>query len=201
MDQKNIDTKSLWVAFLSGDDNAFAGIYYVYINPLLSYGKKLSHDRDLLHDAIQEIFIDIYQKRSKLHIPISNLKAYLFIALKNNILKKLEQKRKFDTNEVDDNMLGEFNIEYSFQEQLIKNEISDELHSNLQHAILKLSPGQKEIVYLKFEEGLGYSEIAELMNISIESARKQLYGALQSLRQLLDNKSFTILLSIFRKIV
>ncbi len=193
------DTKILWSSFLDGDDKAFIAIYYLFINALLSYGKKLTNDRELIHDAIQEIFIDLYQKRGKKHIPISNLKAYLLIALKNAALKKILQNRIYDDKEADDHLFDEFNIEYSFQDQLINREISEEKHQRLQKAIVTLSAKQKEIIYLKFEEGLQYPEIASLMNITVESARKQLYRALLSLRQILDNETFLVLFSILRK--
>jgi len=189
----------LWNSFLDGDDKAFAAVYDIFINALLSYGKKLTSDRELIHDAIQEIYLDLYQKRSIKHIPISNLKAYLFIALKNAILKKILQNRIYDDKEVDDHLLNEFNIEYSFQDQLISREISEEKHQRLQKAIVTLSFKQKEIIYLKFEEELEYPEISRLMKITVESARKQLYRALLSLRQILDNETFLILLSVLRK--
>lgn len=153
----------------------------------------------MLHDAVQEIFMDIYLKRANPHHPIANLKAYLFMALKNSLLKKLAQSRKFDDKEVDDNLMGEFRIEYSFQEQLIDLEISEEKRLRLQKAIFALTPGQKEIIYLKFEEGLGYPEIAELMDVTIESAREQLYRALLSLRQMLDSEVFISFLYYFGK--
>jgi RNA polymerase sigma factor (sigma-70 family) len=100
---------------------------------------------------------------------------------------------------VNDKLLGEFNIEYSFQDQLINMEISEEKRVRLQQAIITLSPGQKEIIYLKFEQELEYPEIAHLMNITIESARKQLYRVLLSLRHILDNEVFLTLFSYFRK--
>jgi RNA polymerase sigma factor (sigma-70 family) len=194
-----VDANILWNSFLDGDDKAFAAIYHFFIHALLSYGKKLTSDHELVHDAVQEIFMDLYQKRSKKHIPISNLKAYLFIALKNSILQKILQNRTYNEKVIDNYQLNEFDIEYSFQDQLISHEISEEKHQRLQNAIVTLSSKQKEIIYLKFEEELEYSVIARLMKITVESARKQLYRALLSLRQILDNETFLILCSILRK--
>jgi RNA polymerase sigma factor (sigma-70 family) len=191
-------TDILWSSFLNGDDKAFGAVYYAFIKALLTYGKKLTADRELIHDAVQEIFMDLYQKRIKKHIPIGNLKGYLFISLKNAILKKILQNRVYDDNVTDDHQ-NEFTIEYSFQDQLISREISEEKHQRLQKAIIALSAKQKEIIYLRFEEELEYTEIARLMKISVESARKQLYRALLSLRQTLDNESFLILFSVLRK--
>jgi RNA polymerase sigma factor (sigma-70 family) len=152
-----------------------------------------------LHDSIQEIFLDIYQRRGKQHIPISNLKAYLFTALKNRIWKTQIQQRKTEVKEIDDSMFSEFRLDYGFQEQMINIEISKAVQLRLQNAIVSLSPGQKEIIYLKFEEELGYPEIAEILSITIESARKQLYRALLSLRHSLDSKTFAALFFLFRK--
>jgi len=90
------DANILWNSFLDGDDKAFVAIYHLFIHPLLSYGKKLTSDRELVHDAVQEIYMDLCQKRGKKHIPISNLKAYLFIALKNSILQKILQNRIYN---------------------------------------------------------------------------------------------------------
>lgn len=188
------DTNTLWDAFLKGDDKAFAGIYYAFINPLLTYGKKLTCDHEMLQDTLQEVFMDLYQKRNKLQKPILNPKAYLFVAVKNNLIKKLVQHRKFEDRKPDDTMMVEFNIEYSFQDQQISREISEEKQLRLQRAITSLSSRQKEIIYLKFEEELGYKEIAELMNITVESARKQLYRALLSLRETIRNETFCTLL-------
>lgn len=193
------DPSILWGSFLEGDDTAFGTVYHAFINALLSYGKKLTSDRELIHDAVQEIFLDLYQKRSKKHIPISNVKAYLFIALKNAILKKILQNRMFEDKVVDDHLLDNFNVEYSFQDQLISSEISEEKHRLLQNAIVTLSSKQKEIIYLRFEQELEYAEIARLMKITVESARKQLYRTLLSLRQILDNDTFMMLFSILRK--
>jgi RNA polymerase sigma factor (sigma-70 family) len=198
-DNNYCDANILWNSFLDGDDKAFVDIYNLYIQPLLSYGKKLTSDHELVQDSVQGIFIDLYQKRVKKHFPIRNLKAYLFIALKNSILQKILQNRIYNDKVADNYQLNEFNIEYSFQDQMINLEISKEKHLRLQNAIVKLPSKQKEIIYLKFEEELEYTVIARLMKITVESARKQLYRALLSLRQILDNQTFLILLSILRK--
>ena len=48
---------------------------------------------------------------------------------------------------------------------------------------------QKEAVYLRFVEGFDYEEISEVLNVSIESARKQIYRAVKSMRDQLKNNS------------
>ena len=49
------DTNILWSSFFDGDDKAFGAVYYAFINALLSYGKKLTNDRELLNDSVQDV--------------------------------------------------------------------------------------------------------------------------------------------------
>ncbi len=194
------DIDSLWQSFLKGDDKSFAIIYQHHIKGLISYGYKISSDRELVRDSIQEIFIDLFLRRKKLSIQIEHLKPYLFIAFKNCLLKKLAKQKKleqFDNNEEDSDM--PFLVEYSFKDNSTEFEISEEIKIKLQSAINNLSSRQKEIIYLKFEEEIDYPGIAQIMNISVESARKLLYRALLSLRKTVDPSILQMLFIFFSK--
>jgi len=183
----------LWKAFLEGDNNNFAAFYFYHIDRLISYGKKITDDDEMLRDAIQEVFTDLFEKRAKKHTEVENPAAYLMVALRNNIYKKKDALRKSAGHSLHPDQVVEFNVEYSFQDLLIRDEIQKETLERLRAAINKLTSGQKELIYLRFEEGLNYPEIAELMKINIESARKQLYRAILSLKKILDSYTFQIL--------
>lgn len=187
----------LWRTFLDGDDKSFSVIYQQYIDSLLAYGLKLHTDREIVHDCLQEVFIDLFLKRQKINVRIENLKSYLFVALRNCLIKKIKQNKKFESLEKDRfSEEIEFNIEYSFQDKLIELEISNEIKQKLHNAIVNLPDRQKEIIYLKFEEGLDYKEISTILKISVESARKLLYRALLSLREVIDKKVIHLLFLI-----
>lgn len=200
MDKKQYDEaiKYLWESFLSGDDRSFSAIYEFNINPLLSYGYKLCADREIVRDCIQEIFIDLFLKRKNIKIDIRNLKAYLYIALRNNILKKIKQTKRIELVAIKENHQElDFNVEYSCQDQMINEEISNERKQILDEATKKLPSKQKEIIFLRFEEELNYNEIAEIMNISVESARKLMYRALTTLKKKIDKENFSPLFFAF----
>lgn len=175
----------LWHSFLNGDDKSFAIIYQQHIDKLLSYGYKLVNDRELVIDCIQNLFVDLFLNRTKLSSSIKNPKAYLFVALRNNLIKKVTKKRKREFVRIgEDQQDTIFNAEYSYQDQLIELEVSNEIRSKLNIAVHSLSARQKEIVYLKFEGELNYKEISAIMGISVESARKLLHRAILSLREI-----------------
>jgi RNA polymerase sigma factor (sigma-70 family) len=180
---KNIDF--LWRSFLKGDDKSFSLIYRQHIEGLFSYGINLCAEREVVKDCIQEIFIDLFQKRKKISIQIRNLKSYLFVALRNCIVKKISLKRKHDLLDIqNEDQELKFQIEYCFRNNLIEPELSDEIKNKLHAAINNLPDRQKEIIYLKFEEEMDYPHIAEILKISIESARKLMYRSLISLKKI-----------------
>ena len=146
-DVKSIDF--LWYLFLNGDDKVFSAIYQQYIEKLLSYGYKLCSDRELVHDSIQEIFIELFLKRKKAGKKIENIKAYLFVAFRNGLIKKIKRQHKYESiNLIGDAEIQYFNTDYNIHNQLVEFEISNELKEKLSIAVNNLPPKQKEIIYL-----------------------------------------------------
>ena len=64
MNCSDINTNSkndvlLWQAFKKGDSTAFEQLYKKYFKDLGRYGLRLNPDKDLVEDAIQDVFIDL----------------------------------------------------------------------------------------------------------------------------------------------
>ena len=167
----------LWKNFRDGNKEAFAAIYNLHVDLLYRYGTKLCNDENLVKDAIQDVFIDLYLKSSN-SIP-ANLKYYLLLAIKRNILKKIKRERDIN-NEICESL---FEPEYSIETIIIEKENRDEINGRLAKILKQLSHGQKEALYLRYNETLHYDEIAQIMNITVESARKQVYRALKTIRE------------------
>ena len=84
--QKTFQTEQeLWHAFLSSDKNAFAYLFEKYADAMYAYGRKMTPDAELVKDAIQDVFVKLYNNRQNLRETVS-VKGYLFIALKRTLL-------------------------------------------------------------------------------------------------------------------
>lgn len=197
-DLRNNDYWNLvWLRFKDGDKEAFAIFYNQHIDKLYQYGLKFCDDEETIKDAIQEVFLDLYLKREKNTVGPDHLKYYLLLALKRNLIKKLQSKRRFDKSEMPENRFvePEFSIEYL----LIKEENEEEVRIRINQALNQLPSKQKEAIYLRFNEALEYPEIANILGITVESVRKQVSRALKTVREILDNKSVVVLISFFQK--
>ena len=186
----------VWNRFKSGDKEAFAILYNLHIDTLYHYGTKLCKDEEAVKDSLQELFLELFIKREKINIEPENLKYWLLLALKRNLIKKLQAGRKICHQF---NESADFEPEYSIELQIIDMENDTENNTKVLKALNHLPAKQKEAIYLRFNESLEYADIAIILGITVESVRKQVYRALKSIRDLIENESIKVLFSLFFK--
>lgn len=186
----------IWTRFKSGDQEAFAVLYNHHINTLYSYGTKLCKDKDVVKDALQDLFLELFLHRDKIRISPENLKFYLLLALKRNLIKKLKAGRLV-THEFNESV--DFEPQYSIEFQIIEQEQNEEINRKVLDAIRQLPAKQKEAVYLRYNESLEYGEIAAILEITVESVRKQVHRALKTVREIISNQTVTVLFSFMLK--
>jgi RNA polymerase sigma factor (sigma-70 family) len=182
--------ENVWSRFKTGDQEAFAILYNQHVDKLYSFGTKLCKDEEAVKDAIQELFLELFIKRDKIKIAPENLKFYLLLALKRTLIKKLQSDRKI-THSFNEAL--DFEPEYSIEFQIIEKEKDDEINRKVLNALNQLPFKQKEAVYLRFNEALEYTEIAAILEITVESVRKQVHRALKKVREIIGKDSFKIL--------
>lgn len=169
--------KKIWNNLRNGDQKALEEIYRTYFSELYSYGKKLSKDENNVEDCIQELFVEIWNRRDKLS-ETNAIKPYLFVSLKRKIFHTVKKLRKSTDTELEEKY---FDSELSIDEILIAKETTAEQKSNLKSAFEELSDRQKEILYLKYYSEMDYDEISKIMDLNYQSARNLVSRAIQKL--------------------
>jgi len=187
----------VWNQFKEGDKESFAIIYNHQVDALYRYASKLCKDEHAIKDAIQEIFMELYLKRETVKTTPEFLKFYLFLALKRNLIKKNQSSRKIQQLSTSES--NDFEVDYNIESQLIEIEENSAINRQVLDALNQLPAKQKEAVYLRFNQALEYEEVASILEISVESVRKQVYRAIKTLREIIGNESSLILISLFQK--
>jgi RNA polymerase sigma factor (sigma-70 family) len=175
------DTESRiqWSRFLSGDNNAYNWLYNKYIQILYQYGLHFTSDGEAVKDCIQDIFAHLYQNRKNLVIP-DNVKAYLFVSLKNSLLRRLYNDSMYECNETE---TAPFLLEPTVEEEYMDNEELMCRKEIIEKLLSVLSPRQKEIIYYHFIQELQWTEICKLMNLNYQSAQNLIQRALKKIRE------------------
>jgi RNA polymerase sigma factor (sigma-70 family) len=111
-----------------------------------------------------------------------SIKFYLLKSFRRHVIRTLTANNKhIDKNHLLENY--EFEKVASYEKDLIENQTCIEQQEHLQHALNRLSPRQKEVVYLKFYENMSYHEITELTSLNYQSVRNYIHQAIQALRR------------------
>jgi RNA polymerase sigma-70 factor (ECF subfamily) len=153
--------------------------YEDYFSALYNYGCKINNDKELVKDCIQDVFIYL-RVNPQLIADIRNPKTYLYTALRHKILQEIKKQTNINAYK--------FGLEHSekempFEATLVVEEVFQEFKNQLKKSFNKLTPRQKEAIFLKFYVELSYPEIAQTMQLAdVKSARNLIYKALQELK-------------------
>ena len=169
----------VWSRFRTGNRDAFGEIYEEFIDSLFAYGSKITRDRELVKDCIQDIFIDLERLNPNLHHP-EYIEFYLFKSLRNSILHRFKENKKTDSLPIQE--MAVFGLKFNIEQDDIDLE-SDRLRIEKLKSILQtLDPQKRELLFLKFSTGLNYSEIGQLLEMNPDTVKKQVYRTLDHLR-------------------
>lgn len=185
-----------WDSIHNGNNKAFRQLYDDHANMLYAYGMKIAQDRELVEDAIQTIFLNIYEKRKSISRPES-IVAFLFTSLRNVILHEFRDQR-LSLIPLDDEFNNKSGLnDYSFKLEIDPCrllELDEEEHEKqelLQAILNSLSGKQREIIYLRYYKGLSVEEVASIFNTNNQQIYKSVSRIIKKLReQHVYNKAF-----------
>ena len=170
--------QELWIRLKNGDQNALKSIYDQYYSNLCQYGLRMVTHTDIVEDAIQDVFIELWKYKSNLS-ETDSIKSYLFVCIKRKIIKLVKDYQKHSSNEP----IEEYFDACYYEDNLISSEIVEEQNSKLKQAVSKLSKRQQEVLYLKFEEGLDYEQISKIMDLKYQSVRNLVSTAIIKIKE------------------
>ncbi len=87
----------LWNKVVSGDRMALGIIFRTYYDDLFIYGLKFSKDKDLIRDALQELFLKIWKHKQNLN-GITEIQPYIFKMFRNQVIDSIRSDGKYIFN-------------------------------------------------------------------------------------------------------
>ena len=172
-----------WLKFAAGDNQALEEIYRTYYQQLYTYGYKWLRNSTLVEDCIQDLFIKLMRNRENLALP-NSVRNYLFTSLRMMALDKLKG-RSYDVLFLDEEHGKDFPLEWSFDEEMIRNEEDKIRYRRLQEALDTLTPRQREAIFLRYIQGISYEEVSGILELSPKATYKLVARALASLKEIL----------------
>lgn len=172
----------LWQQLQQGSELALGKLINRYFNPLLNYGHKFIRDEAFVKDCVQEVFIEIWNRRDRISTPDS-VRAYLLSSVRRRVLREGYRQQISRDDEPADLENNDFLSEFSPEWTIIEQESLAETTHRIADALAKLPKRQREAIYLRYYQNLERDEIAGIMNVNPQSVSNLLQAAYASIRE------------------
>ena len=164
----------LMLRLKTGDQAAFAELYALYQKPLLNYLYRLSFNRTLAEDLLQETFLRIW-KAASTYEPTAKVSTYVFRIAHNLFLNEAAKRRETALEGADNEMRADPASDLGRRE--VRNAVKK--------AIEGLPEGEREVLLLSEYNGFKYAEISEILGIPVGTVKSRMFSAVQRLKEAL----------------
>jgi RNA polymerase sigma-70 factor (family 1) len=163
------------------NDVVMEDIFKSHYLQLCNYAHIFLKDTAEAEDVVQGVFYQLWKKKDSTEITTS-LKSYLFTAVRNNCLKKINHWKI--RNQYKENII---HLDNKGSNNTMDKVISRELEGQIKNAIEDLPEQCRLIFTLSRHSGFKYIEIAKHLEISVKTVENQMGKALRVLREKLKN--------------
>lgn len=165
----------LWQELKRGQKNALEQLFLLYYADLFRYAVKFSGDEALAEDHIQDLFLNIWKRRDYLG-EVTSVKTYLWTALRRSLIHHQREKGQ-KAKALNKRDMYEVGMQFSEEEIVIREEENKAKREALKNALNKLSPRQREIIYLRYYNGMTYEEINSITSLNYQTLRNHVYNS------------------------
>jgi len=167
-----LDSRSdlqLIAAINAGDAAAFEVLYFRHRDWVVNLACRFTGSEDLALDVMQETFLYLLRKFPGFRLT-ANLKTFFYPAVKNLSIGARRKAQRFQSSEA---------------EQVFLENIADAPATKpdeLGHVLAALPKEQREVLWLRFVDGLSLTEISKAMDIPLGTVKSRMHNALATLR-------------------
>ena len=186
--------EELALSYINGDNKAFDLLLSRNQEQLFSYIFFIVKDRALADDLFQETFIKVITKLNEgKYCTNGRFGAWLITVAHNTIMdfyrssKNDKYLNNIDTNEFDNA------VSISLMDSCIENHyVNQQVLKDVKRMVDMLPTLQREVVFMRFFQQLSFIEIAEITNVSINTALGRMRYAILNLRRMAKTNGITL---------
>lgn len=164
--------RELIVSALAGDVEAFGQLVVKHQRAAYGHAVALLGQPEQAQDAVQDSFLAAFRALNRLD-PERPFFPWFYVILRNRCFSMLRSRRATQP-------LGD---SYA----MVTDGSTNEEAAEIRRALSRLSAEDREILVLKYIDGLRYREIAEMLDIPVATVTSRLYAARRRLAARLPN--------------
>jgi RNA polymerase sigma-70 factor, ECF subfamily len=162
----------LIAAMNRGDAGAFEVLYYRYRGWVAGLALRFTEDPDASFDVLQETFLYFLRKFPGFCLT-ANLKTFFYPAVRNLSIAARKKAARYQAT----------SAELEHLERVVAPDPPPDPGEELQLVLSSLPEEQREVLMLRFVDGLTLGEISDAMEIPLGTVKSRLHNALHNLRE------------------
>ena len=188
-----LSDKLLLEMYQQGNREAISQLLERHTRRVRDYIRMLVKDNDVAEDLTQEVLIKVVKVIDEgRYVDKGRFLPWLLRIAHNRVLdyfRAQKQVRSVSESSAGFDILGSKNFaESSIEDQIISELCAEEIRALVE----ELPEEQREVVRMRYYEGLSFKEIAELTGVSINTALGRMRYALINMRQIIKKKNLVL---------
>jgi RNA polymerase sigma-70 factor (ECF subfamily) len=176
------DRERLWVrAAQGGDVAAFRSLLDIYDRRLLYFVRRFLPDVNQALDVLQDVWLTVFRRLPALRAPEA-FRVWLYQIAHDKVVSVLRRHRREDEVYAD---LRDRHADAADGDHELTFDRAELVH----RALERLSPEHREVLLLRFLEGLSLEDIARAVGCGAGTVKSRLHYAKQALRQHVEKLS------------
>lgn len=185
-DLMTMTDEQLALEYIDGNNRAFDLLLTRNQSKLYSYILFVVHDRDTADDVFQETFVKVITKLHQRKYTTSGKFSAWIMRIAHNVIMDWyrEQKAEKIVEPTIDNDLSNLSSREVLEGNIENQFVFEQVLEDVKKMMNLLPPTQREVVFMRFYQNMSFKEIAEMTNVSINTALGRMRYAILNLRRM-----------------
>jgi RNA polymerase sigma-70 factor (ECF subfamily) len=193
---KMISDYELIQRFIKGEQTCFDQLIHRHKNKVFAYISLYIRDQALAEDLFQDTFMKVIQSvRAGKYQDNGKFISWVMRIAHNLIIDHFRRIKQMNTVSNDDYESDLFNSKKLSDSTIEDDMIKRQIQLDVRKMITFLPDDQREVVILRHYAGLSFKEIAEITDVSINTALGRMRYALINMRKLMEEKKISLTLN------
>ena len=178
--------EALALSYVDGNNRAFDELLRRNQTKLYAYILFVVHDRDKADDIFQETFVKVITKLHEGKYTNSGKFSAWLMRIAHNIIMDIyrEQRNDHVVEMGEDNDLTTINPTNLLDSNIENQFVNEQILADVKKMMNLLPDCQREVVYMRYYQQLSFKEIANITNVSINTALGRMRYALLNMRRM-----------------
>jgi len=191
--KRTIPDYELIQKFIKGDQSCFEQLICRHKNKVFAYISLYIRDQALAEDLFQDTFMKVIQSvKSGKYQDNGKFISWVMRIAHNLIIDHFRRVKQMNTISNDDYESDLFNSKKLAESNVEDNIIKRQIQKDVRKMISMLPDDQREVVILRHYSGLSFKEIADITDVSINTALGRMRYALINMRKIMEEKKIIL---------